>query len=104
MRTVPFVLGLLVALVISAQILMLMQRRRPAAKRLRDLGTGGDAYALLFAGMLTATATGAVAGSLLDAPGSGAAAGLVLAVLTWTAAVLWTHRRPSTRRHQPPKR
>ena len=101
MGTVPFVLLLVVALVISAQILMLMERHRPIDKRLRDLGKGGDAYALLFVGMLTIGSIGAVVGSLFSAPGGGGAGGLVLALLTWTVAVMWAHRRPQRpARHQ----
>ena len=42
-------LGLVVAVVISAQIVLLMGGRRPLDKRLRDLGTGGDAFGLLWA-------------------------------------------------------
>ncbi|RZT20127.1 hypothetical protein EV649_3269 [Kribbella sp. VKM Ac-2569] len=99
MGTVPLVLGLVVAVVISAQIVLLMGGRRPLDKRLRDLGTGGDAFALLWAAVLTMGAVGAVIGSLLDVPGAGGAVGVVLALLTWTAAVVWAHRRP-----QPPAR
>ncbi len=99
--TVPFVLGLLVALVISGQVLMLLERHRSIDKRLRDLGWGGDAFALLLVGMLTMGSAGAVVGSLFSAPGGGGAAGLVLALLTWTAAVIWAHRQPrSPARHQ----
>jgi hypothetical protein len=80
-------------IVISAQILMLMERHRPIDKRLRDLGKGGDAYSLLFVGMLTIGSIGAVVGSLFSGPGGGGAGGLVLALLTWTVAVTWAHRR-----------
>jgi nitrate reductase gamma subunit len=62
--TVPFILGLVVALAISAQVLMLMECHRPIDKRLRDLGWGGDAFALLLVLMLTIGAVGAVVGSL----------------------------------------
>ena len=92
-------LGLVVAVAISAQIVLLLGRRRPLDKRLRDLGAGGDAFGLLWAAVLTMGAAGAVIGSLLDVPGSGAAVGVVLALLTWIAAVIWAHRRP-----QPPAR
>jgi hypothetical protein len=94
MGTVAFVLLVVVALVIDAQILMLMERHRPIDKRLRDLGWGGDAFGLLFVGMLTMGSIGAVVGSLVSAPGGGGAGGLALALLTWTVAVIWAHRRP----------
>jgi hypothetical protein len=97
--TVPFILGLVVALVISGQLLMLMERHRPIDKRLRDLGWGGDAFALLLVGMLTMGAAGAVVGSLFSAPGGGGLVGLVLALLLWSAVVIWAHRQP-----QPPAR
>lgn len=94
-----FVLVLVVAVVVSAQVLMLMEPRRAFDVRLRDLGRGGDAFALLLAGLLTSGAVGATVGSLAGSPGGGAATGLVLAFLTWTAAAIWAHRRP-----QPPSR
>jgi hypothetical protein len=96
------VLGLVVALVISVQIVLLNGRRRSLGKRLRDLGWGGDAFGLLFGGVITIGATGTVVGSLLGSPGAGGAAGLVLALVTWTTAVVWAHRQPqSPPRHQP---
>jgi nitrate reductase gamma subunit len=68
------VLGLVVAVMISGQIVLLMGGRRPLDKRLRDLGTGGDAFALLWAAVLTLGAT---------------------------AAVIWAYRRPQPpARHQ----
>lgn len=101
MGTVPFILGLVVALVVSGQLLMLMDRHRSIVMRLRDLGWGGDAFGLLLVGVLTVGAAGAVVGSLFSAPGGGAAAGLVLALLIWTAALIWAHRQPqSPARHQ----
>jgi hypothetical protein len=78
---------------------LVMGRRRPIEKRLRDLGTGGDAFGILLAGLLMFGATGAGVGSLVGSPGSGGAIGLVLALLTWTSAVVWAHHRP-----QPPPR
>ncbi len=92
-------LGLVVAVVISAQIVLLTGGRRPLDKRLRDLGAGGDAFGLLWAAVLTMGAVGAVIGSLLDGAGAGGAVGVVLALLAWIAAVIWAHRRP-----QPPAR
>lgn len=92
-------LGLVVAVVISAQIVLLMGGRRPLDKRLRDLGTGGDAFGLLWAALLTMGAVVGVIGSLLGVAGAGGAVGVVLALLTWTSAVIWAHRRP-----QPPAR
>ncbi|NIK56934.1 hypothetical protein [Kribbella shirazensis] len=104
MGIAPFVLLLVVALVLSAQVLLLMERRRPLDKRLRDLGTGGDGCALLLAALLTLGATGAAIGSLLGSAGTGAAAGLALASLTWTTAVIHAHRRPQPpARHQSPR-
>src|SRR5438874_9849284 len=85
--TVPFVLGLVVAVVISGQVLLPMERHRSIGKRLRDLGKGGDAFALLLAALLTFGAPAAVIGSLAGSPGRGGTAGLVLAFLTWTVAV-----------------
>ncbi|WBQ06780.1 hypothetical protein [Kribbella sp. CA-293567] len=99
MGSVPFVLLLMIAIVISAQIFMLTDRHRPIDQRLRDLGTGGAAFSLLFVGMLTMGSTGALVGSLFSAPGGGGAGGLVLALLSWTVAVILAHRRP-----QPPAR
>jgi len=95
----PYALGLLIALVLSAQLLLLMERDRPLAKRLRDLSTGGDAFSILFAAFLTLGTLGALLGSLLHAPAPGAATGLTLALLTWITAVVQAHRRP-----QPPAR
>ena len=93
-------LVLAVAVAISAQILLLMARGRPLDKRLRDLGAGGgDAFGLLLIALLTLGAAGAFIGSLLHAPGPGAATGLALALLTWTTAAIQAHRRP-----QPPAR
>ncbi|MEV6272970.1 hypothetical protein AB0L64_37780 [Kribbella sp. NPDC051936] len=76
----------MIALVLSAQILLLMERDRPLAKRLRDLSTGGDALSILFAAFLTLGTLGALLGSLLHAPAPGAATGLTLALLTWITA------------------
>lgn len=104
MGTVPFVLVLVVALVLCAQILLLMDRHRRLDKRLRDLGTGGDGCALLLVAALALGATGAVIGSLLGNPGTGAAAGLVVAILAWGIAAIRAHRRPQPpARHQAPR-
>jgi hypothetical protein len=91
--TVRYLLVLAVALVISAQVLMLMERGRPLDKRLRDLSWGGDASSLLLVAMLTVGASATVIGSLLGRPAIGGATGLVLALVIWTAAVVWAHRQ-----------
>lgn len=97
--TIPCVLLLVVALVISTQIMMLMERHRAIDRRLRDLGMGGDAFSLLAIGMLTMGSAGAVVGSIVKAAGVGGAVGLALSLAVWTGAVLWAHRQP-----QPPAR
>ncbi|GAA3136460.1 hypothetical protein JOF29_001217 [Kribbella aluminosa] len=93
MGTVPYLLALVVAVVVSAQLLLTMKPNRPLAKRLRDLGTGGDAFGLLIVAILTLTATGALIGSLTNSPATGAAIGLVMALAAWTTAVIHAHRR-----------
>lgn len=98
-RTVPYLLALAVAIVISAQLLLTMRPRRPLTKRLRDLGTTGDAFGLLIAAALPLTTAGATLGSLADSPATGATIGLLAALATWTTAVIHAHRRP-----QPPPR
>jgi hypothetical protein len=91
---VVYVLGAVIAVVVGAQLLLLMHRRRPLDKRLRDLGPGGDAFGLLLAGLLTLGATGALTGSLLGSPAHGGAAGLLLALALWITAIIWAHNRP----------
>jgi hypothetical protein len=90
---------LALAAMISTQLLMMTDRDVPFAARLRDLNEFGDSVNLLAAACLLAAALGAVAGSLFDHPGIGAVAGLAVAILTWTSAVIWAHKRP-----QPPAR
>ncbi|MGZ0151370.1 hypothetical protein ACXJJ3_30250 [Kribbella sp. WER1] len=99
MGTVPYLLALAVAIVVSAQLLLTMRPRRPLTKRLQDLGTPGDAFGLLIAAALPLTTAGATLGSLANAPTIGATIGLLIALAAWTAAVVHAHRRP-----QPPPR
>ncbi|WP_141854021.1 hypothetical protein [Kribbella jejuensis] len=99
MGIAAYVLVLLVAVVLSAQLLLLTARRRPLNSRLRDLATGGDSFTLLLAGLLTLGAIGAFVGSLAGTPATGASVGLLAAFLSWTVAVVRAHRRP-----QPPAR
>lgn len=95
-----FAIVLVIALIISAQLAVMLDRGRTLSQRLRDLGTGGDAFGLLYIAMLVLGPTGTLLGSLLAHPGPGAAAGLALAVLTWLAAVVLAHRhRPGPGRH-----
>ncbi|WP_432943427.1 hypothetical protein ACQPXM_00100 [Kribbella sp. CA-253562] len=89
-----FVIVLVIALIISAQLSMMLDRSRTLSQRLRDLGGSGDAFGLHYIAMLMLGATGALFGSLLSHPGPGAATGLALALLTWLAAVVLAHRNP----------
>lgn len=91
MGTAAYVIVLIVALVLSAQVLLLTARRRPLRHRLRDLGTGGDSFGILLTGLLTLGSAGAVGGSLAGAPAFGAAVGVLLALLIWTTAVVRAH-------------
>lgn len=104
--TIAWLVILVAALVLSAQLLMLTDRGKPWTKRLTDLGAGGDAYALAGAGMLTAGGVGAVVGSLLGYAGAGGAAGVVLALLAWTVVVVRALQpragnRPPARHREP---
>ena len=47
MGAVAYLLLVVLAVLVSAQLLILMDRGIPLRKRLRDLGTGGDAASLL---------------------------------------------------------
>jgi hypothetical protein len=87
-----FAVALVIALIISAQMAMLMDRDHTLAQKLRALGS--DAFGLLLIAALTLGSAGALIGSLLAHPGRGAATGLTLAVLTWLAAVVLAHRSP----------
>jgi uncharacterized membrane protein YfcA len=84
---------------VSAQLLMLMDRNVRFDGRLRDLNEFGDSVTLLGVGCLLGAALGAVVGSLFDSAGLGAVVGLAVAILSWVVAVVWAHRRP-----QPPAR
>ncbi|GAA0944098.1 hypothetical protein GCM10009554_38000 [Kribbella koreensis] len=95
MTPVHSALVLLLAAVVSAQVLMLMEGERSLRQRLRDLSWGGDASSLLLATALIAGALGLLLGSLWHSAGVGAGAGLVLSVMGWAAAVAWAHRRPA---------
>jgi hypothetical protein len=90
---------LALAAIVSAQLLMMMDRHKSWDKRFRNLNEGGDSFSLLGAGCLLGGALGAVVGSLFGAAGAGGAAGLGAGFLSWTVAVAWAHRRP-----QPPAR
>ena len=87
-----YALVLLLALVIGAQVLMLMESDRSLRQRLRDLSWGGDASSVLLASALICGALGSLLGSLWGSAGIGAGAGLVLSVAGWAAAVGWAHR------------
>ncbi|MFF1823357.1 hypothetical protein ACFVWG_39010 [Kribbella sp. NPDC058245] len=94
-----YALLLIVATVVSAQLLMLASRRRPLAARLRDLSESGDVATIGGAVLLMCGSLGALIGHLFNHPGDGAATGLAVALLAITIAVIWAHRRP-----QPPPR
>ncbi|MEV0289218.1 MULTISPECIES: hypothetical protein [unclassified Kribbella] len=94
MVTIRCLAFLLVASVISVQVVILMERGRPMRKRLRDLGWGGDASSLLLVAALMTSAVGAVLGSLFDGALLGAGVGGLVALLVWAVAVAWAHREP----------
>ncbi|MEV6284585.1 hypothetical protein [Kribbella sp. NPDC051770] len=83
---------LVIALIISTQLLMLQERGRPLAKRLRDLGWGGDAFGLLWIAFLLLGGIAAFIGSFFDHPGPAAAIGMALALACWSTAVILAHR------------
>jgi len=99
MGTVTALILLVLAVIISAQFLMMMGRRKPLAARLRSLGEGGDSTGLLFIGLLLGGALGAVIGSLFNHASTGAAAGAGVGLLSWFLGLIWAHKRP-----QPPAR
>ncbi|MEU4604889.1 hypothetical protein AB0F43_18060 [Kribbella sp. NPDC023972] len=95
---------LVVASVISAQVLMLMERGRSMRKRLRDLSWGGDASSILLVAALMTGSVGAVVGSLRNGAMVGGGAGMIIALLGWAAAVAWAHQQPqSPPRHRAPE-
>jgi uncharacterized membrane protein YsdA (DUF1294 family) len=99
MGTVAALILLALAVIISAQLLMMMDRRKPLAARLRNLNEGGDSSGLLFIGLLLGGALGAVIGSLFNHASTAAAAGAGVGLLSWLFGLIWAHRRP-----QPPAR
>ena len=94
-----YVLLVVVATIVGAQLLVLSSRRKPLATRLRDLSEGGDATMIGGTAILMCGSIGALMGHLLASPGTGAAAGMAVALVGTTIAVIWAHRRP-----QPPPR
>jgi hypothetical protein len=94
---------LVVASVISAQVMMLMERGRSMRQRLRDLSGGGDASSLLLVAALMSGAVGAVVGSLGGGALVGGGVGIIVAMLGWTVAVAWAHRGPQSPRHRAPE-
>lgn len=90
---------LAIAVIVSAQILMVMERRNSIGVRLRDLGVGGDGISLLGIASLIGGASGALLGDLLGSPSLGATSGLLLAICTWATAVVCAHLQP-----EPPAR
>jgi hypothetical protein len=94
MGPAAYAVVLLIALLISAQLTMLLDRGRTFPQRLRNLGLTGDAFGLLWIGLLVLGATGALIGSLLNHPGPGASIGSGLALAAWLTAVVLAHRNP----------
>ncbi|WP_328321179.1 hypothetical protein OHA70_23730 [Kribbella sp. NBC_00382] len=92
MTPLHYALVLLLAVVLSAQVLMLMESNRSLRQRLCDLSWGGDASSVLLAAALICGALGLLLGSLWWRAGLGAGAGLLLSVAGWAAAVGWAHR------------
>ena len=83
MGAIAYLLLVLMAAIISAQLTMMMDRRVPLHKRFRDWRTGGDAWCLLFTALLLGSTLGAFVGCLLDAAGIGAVIGLIVGSLSW---------------------
>ncbi len=94
-----YVLLVVIATLVSAQLLVLSSRRKPLATRLRDLSEDGDTATIGGVAFLMCGSVGALIGHLLASPGTGAAAGTAVALVGTTIAVIWAHRRP-----QPPPR
>lgn len=91
---IRYLLVLAIAVIISGQILMVIERGKSLTVRLRDLGLGGDGITLLGVALLIAGAAGALLGDLLGSASFGAGSGALLAACTWTAAVVLAHRQP----------
>jgi hypothetical protein len=87
-----YAVALVIALIISAQTAMLMDRDHTLSQKLRALGP--DAFGLLLIAALALGSAGALIGNLLAHPGPGGATGLTLAFVTWIAAVVLAHRNP----------
>ena len=94
MGAIAYLLLVVLAVLVSAQLLILMDRGVPVRKRLRDLGYGGDATFLLVVALLIGSALGAFIGYFLNAVGTGATVGLVSGGVVWLAAAAWAHTRP----------
>ncbi len=82
-----YALLVVMATVVSAQLLMLSGRRKPIATRLRDLSEGGDVATIGGAAFLMCGSLGPLIGHLVGAPGSGAAAGISVAFIGTTIAL-----------------
>ncbi|MEU4391955.1 hypothetical protein [Kribbella sp. NPDC023855] len=93
MGTTGYLLLLLLAVVLSAQTFLLMGRRKPLDKRLRDLGN--DSFGLLSIVLLLGGTLGALLGHLANHVPAGTAAGLATGFLTWIVAVIRAHTKPS---------
>jgi hypothetical protein len=88
MSTVAYLLLVLLAALISGQLVILMDRGVPFRKRFRDLSEGGDAWFLLAMVLLLGSTLGAFTGNLFEAPGQGATVGLIGGSLAWITAVV----------------
>jgi hypothetical protein len=94
MGAVAYLLLMVLAALVSAQLLILMDRGVPLRKRLHEYGVGGDATFLLVAVLLVGSTVGAFAGYFLDAVGVGATVGLAVGFGGWIVAAAWSHTHP----------
>ncbi|MEV5960209.1 hypothetical protein AB0L70_00515 [Kribbella sp. NPDC051952] len=90
MGAVAYLLLVVLAGLISAQLLVLMDRGVPLRKRLREFGVGGDATFLLVTVLLMGSTVGAFAGYFLGATGVGATIGLAVGVTGWLVGAAWS--------------